>query len=1474
MKDYIKTYIKQLALILLLCSGYAHTAMATVGGAGTQDSPFQVYDLNDLKEILSNIAQGNNEYPLDSWITLNSDITFPDNYIGDGSSLIKGYSGTFNGNGHTISNMKLDYDSIAAQEPQGSEVSEEELDRVYVGLGLFASIAESGKVMNLTIENFTIDGFRDGLVNKDNVGIICGINRGTISNCVVRKNKCTGINYIGGICGKNYGTIERCGNETNINNIEVNGSTNIKYIGGICGYNEGTLKGCYNIAEIKAVDNYAGGLAGVNVGTISSCFNMGTVSLSENASGANRRCAQICNWEGYEGEHETYYPGSINYCYGYSEVACPMVSDNIRLIQSNIEKKSADDFSYGMVCWLLNKVTNENEDPIWGLKIDSDTYPHFYVNKGDDCNKIFPNTLSCDGKTPNSFSNADPGANLDIAQHSTHVNGVCPVCHGDYEEAPKNSEGVYELSNAGHLYWFANLIKTGETKYTKAKLTDDITVNENLMDKVNSSLTPDWTWTPIGDTKEKWFYGELDGQGHTISGLFSYNNGKYSGLVGYGRYATIKNIRIADSYLYNDTNNGGICGYADNSTFSDCRNEATLEGGEYIGGICGYAEDCNISKSENHGPVGSLNSKKVGGICGHFNLCVGEKIFIQDCYSTGKIRGNKTVGGLCGLYGEEEIHSNLLSNMCYAVITNCHCQSLVEGTKPSSEYDEPSAIGSLIGTGGLYNFNNSYQRYLILSNCYYLESGLKTVGESSGMSKYFVMSEINSQNSDAFANGSTAWKLNQDRGSITWYQKLGTGGDSYPVLISKGDDIVYQYKNCQDGLIYLNDPNHEDKSHIYNDNGFCNTCDAYEPATINRTDNYYEISNAGQLYSFYTITQTATDKNINVRLVNNIVINNHVLTEEGELDNDTKEGLRQWKPISKDIKSPYTGIFDGQGHSIRGLYCISEELLVYASLFGNIQNATIKDLGIEDSYSESTGVAASLIAGYSKDSKLINCSAQGKVSSKYYAGLICGSASGEITNCIAKGSVYAGSYSGLICGISNGAKITNCYAFGNASTIANTSRCGGICGEIEKQTRIQSCYFSGHSDAYGIGWSDGNLHVYDCCYNSSLHEGEGINQNGCEVYGLTTDEFKSGKATWLLNDAKTEDIAYYQSLDPVNGDAYPVLVSTGNNTVYAAKYQCDGKTANAWTNDQNVVPTTDDHVFDNKLLAEAAGEDGLYHYLCDNNCGAQDGNTGIIKDLNASNQELVLSKDASDKWAADADITLLDAAGTNWYKAPVDFTAKSVSYSRTMSNKWGTICLPFSIKATDFSGKCSFYVLSQWNETAQTLTLTQTTGVINAGTPLLIMREGDNKATIEIKADEAEMHKDIEDGSQADGYSLKGLFTTAKLSAEGEGELTDNDYIISNNKFWNIGDLKGTTGFPGVVCPPFRSYISYNSTSGTMAAPMLNLSVGGATGLEAIDALNGSTTEYYDANGRRQPNLSKGVNIIRNGGRSIKVIVK
>ena len=217
------------------------------------------------------------------------------------------------------------------------------------------------------------------------------------------------------------------------------------------------------------------------------------------------------------------------------------------------------------------------------------------------------------------------------------------------------------------------------------------------------------------------------------------------------------------------------------------------------------------------------------------------------------------------------------------------------------------------------------------------------------------------------------------------------------------------------------------------------------------------------------------------------------------------------------------------------------------------------------------------------------------------------------------------------------------------------------------------------------------------------------------------------------------------------------------------------------------------------------------------------------------------------------------------------FTAKAASYSREMKTgtTWATLCLPFevSLENKDFR---AFKLLSA-DEGTNTVELKEIETSIAAGTPVIIkMNEGATELNLS-EANKAIAKKVNTSETENGSYQLQGIYTKKVFDKDAD----NNCYIVKGDKLMNPAKLLENTNNKTVGSKPFRAYMVDNSTATAAGAKMFSIAIGGGT--TAIDSLNtiaDDNATYYDLQGNRLNAPQKGINIVKRGSKTMKVIIK
>ena len=226
------------------------------------------------------------------------------------------------------------------------------------------------------------------------------------------------------------------------------------------------------------------------------------------------------------------------------------------------------------------------------------------------------------------------------------------------------------------------------------------------------------------------------------------------------------------------------------------------------------------------------------------------------------------------------------------------------------------------------------------------------------------------------------------------------------------------------------------------------------------------------------------------------------------------------------------------------------------------------------------------------------------------------------------------------------------------------------------------------------------------------------------------------------------------------------------------------------------------------------------------------------------------------------------------YELSEDCDVNDASYERQVKSEWATLCLPYTIHPSSENNTCYFYTLkSVGTESVELMRVEE--GVIEAGQPVVVRKKNAEQTSFRVvsgtaspdeKAKAVKEPKTEENGQQnaASGPRLIGTFAPI--------ELKDDCYFIAKDQFRLVSDYKPAAN--GVKIAAYRAYIQPDATQEGRSA---QLTIGVDEGTNQVDAatlvdlLNDAEAEYYDVQGRRIPQLQRGINIVKVGSKVMKV---
>lgn len=648
---------------------------------------------------------------------------------------------------------------------------------------------------------------------------------------------------------------------------------------------------------------------------------------------------------------------------------------------------------------------------------------------------------------------------------------------------------------------------------------------------------------------------------------------------------------------------------------------------------------------------------------------------------------------------------------------------------------------------------------------------------------------------------------------------------------------------------------------------------------------------------------------------------------------DGKE-LLSWIPIGY-VNNSWSGNMDGQGHTISHLYIKTAQNFV--GLFGYTYGATIQDLIFDYAKVENvsttntktayTGILAGYAYGALSHIKGIKTTNNCTVIGQQITGGIVGYAKINLENCdnhsSVKGTDNVGGIAGSsiernirrstnygtvennntsiggIIGNAYGTSIEDCANYGKISSTGWYT--GGIAGQTVANCSIQNVFSYGDVTNTNevpeiiIGYVEGTLTAKGIvAYNKEAllnNSSENIKkvvgrgsltfEDGKEeadvVKAFTQQQIKSGEVAWLLNGststpAEGSTLAWYQTLGE-NGDEYPVLKSTGDNTVYQAPLiSCDGTTLiGEYANNPN-----GDQLSHNYQMATVADANGLYGGVCVE-CNSPEEGVKYIKDfcgILGNNLKLTY---ADGKYTAKA-VTLTDGEA---YNSPVDIEVADFKYIRTFdAYKWQSLYVPFRMSLEQLTSNglnvATPVDIEVVNETITRLNVQKLkSGFSKANYPSLIMCESDGEKTIEL-ADvtlSASKEKFIDCMSMTRKYVFNGVYQANKnLASNSEDAInyiikdgglvlrTDDDVPAPQSWYMNVTIRENPFG--GADEP-------LSSDAKTM--PIYVIGEGYATGIENVNTAEEHILHgIYDLQGRKLSQEPESGIYIKDGKKYVK----
>ena len=987
-----------------------------------------------------------------------------------------------------------------------------------------------------------------------------------------------------------------------------------------------------------------------------------------------------------------------------------------------------------------------------------------------------------------------------------------------------------------------------------------------------------------------------------IGGLFGYYSRTGNSITACANYGNVSATSKAA---------GGLVGYYDSGTIQDCANYGDVKGRNHVAGMAGYVYKGKIQNVFSYGNISATNeTQDVGMAFGYSENGTAEGMVAY--YSGAKLTVNgqeQTVKAFgSGKLSEDNATGFTETQLKSGVVAYLLQQNASSEAKWGQNLTNGGDIYPVIGSE-----HKVYADNLTL-NC-----------------------KTNEVVEGSFTNNPTSSAISYQHGQTINHHAAtdATCTEAATKEYWQCQDCQRTYSDSQlaNELTDVTITEKPALGHANDDEGYCKRCQHYVAVKPSQENGVYLIAKPCHLAWFRDyVNGTIVDEGEAAGTIHSSA--SAMLTADINLKNychaaeDGKE-LLSWIPIGND-NNKWKGKMDGQAHTISNLYIKTAQNDV--GLFGYTDGATIQDLIFDSAKVENvnttgpqtmfTGILAGYAYAYTNSPAHIqgikttnNCTVIGQE----YTGGILGGAKINLENCENRSSVKGTGNVGGIAGNSSERNIKRSTNYGtvendgfitggiigyayktsiedcaNYGKITSTGA-GGIAGQTLGNSSVQNVFSYGdmtYANGSGIiiGYVDGTLtakgivaYNKEALLNNSSENIKIVGKGSLTfedgkveadvVKAFTKQQIKSGEVALALNDNKTSgDLAWYQKLGE-NGDAYPVLKSTGDNTVYHGK-ECD-KITDVYTNDNSIfgedgaVP----HVFE---MAGHPDANGLYGDVCIN-CNANNENIKYIQHfcgILGNNLKLIY---ADGKYTAEA-VTLTDGEA---YNSPVDIEVADFKYIRTFdAYKWQSLYVPFRMSLEQLTSNglsvATPVDIEVVDETITRLNVQKLkSGFSKANYPSLIMCESDGEKTIEL-ADvmlSAAKEKFIDCMSMTRKYVFNGVYQANKnLASNSEDAInyiikdgglvlrTDDDVPAPQSWYMNVTIRESPFG--GADEP-------LSSDAKTM--PIYVIGEGYATGIENVNTAEEHILHgIYDLQGRKLSQEPESGIYIKDGKKYVK----
>ncbi len=649
---------------------------------------------------------------------------------------------------------------------------------------------------------------------------------------------------------------------------------------------------------------------------------------------------------------------------------------------------------------------------------------------------------------------------------------------------------------------------------------------------IDASETATWNggegWEPIGFNWSNSFRGNYDGNGHTISGLYINRPGaNYQGLFGYSVNASITGTGLIGVDITGFNWVGGLSGYFYSSTLSNSYVTGDIEGNQHVGGLVGYFTFNSTLTNSYSGVNVNGSFLNIGGLVG-----MNERSVISNCYSIGAVPGSGSIGGLVGSENEAAVSFSFWDTET----SNQDNSAGGEGKTTAEMKDFATFILAgwemkRAGQEGIWNMGNDRNDGYPYLDWQYPEdpphpdadnnyppalatnavSDITTTGATLNGTIWFAGNPVATQH--GFCWNTTGMPTTSD--SKTEYGEEARTGPYSLVTVGFDPNNIY----------YVRAYATNDLGTVYGEEVML----ALAP------------EGSGTEAAPYLIESLADLLWIALEVNGGNTLSGKYFSQTADIDaSETitwNEG-KGWESIGFDWNNSFRGNYNGNGHTIDGLYINRPDVNIQG-LFGSAVDASISGIGLTGVDITGNDYVGGL-AGYLNNSKISNCSVTGSVEGNDYVGGLAGylASSSEVNYCYASAGVEGRWYVGGLVGYSWESSVGNSYSTG---TVSGSSSLGGLVGYLGSSS-INNSYSTGTvSGSSSLGGLVGQQNLATVSF--SFWDTETSNQDNSDGgEGKTTAEMKDFAtfilAGWEMKRAGLEGI---WNMGNDRNDGYPYL---------------------------------------------------------------------------------------------------------------------------------------------------------------------------------------------------------------------------------------------------------------------------------------------------------------------------------------------